>query len=118
PFRRCERRPPGSLLLRTHFTGFPRVGSCAGGRHNQEGTQIMKLTKALFAAGALSLASTSGAALAQDAGATIMGNDEAAVGTVVSNDGSNVVVDTGKHQVPLAADSFVENEGVWSVNIT
>lgn len=78
----------------------------------------MKFTKALLAAGALSLASVSGAALAQDAGVTVMGNDEAAVGTVVSNDGSNVVIDTGKHQVPLAADSFVENEGVWSVNIT
>src|SRR5690606_33353415 len=78
----------------------------------------LKFTKAIFTAGAMALASVSTAALAQDVGATIMGNDEAAVGTVVSNDGSNVVVDTGKHKVPLAASSFAEIEGVWSVNIT
>ena len=78
----------------------------------------MKFSKAIFAAGALSLACVSTAALAQDVGATIMGNNDAAVGTVVSNDGSNVVIDTGKHKVPLATASFAENEGVWSVNIT
>ena len=78
----------------------------------------MKFTKAILAAGALSLASGSGAALAQDVGATILGNDKAAVGTVVSNDGTNVVVDTGKHKVPLGTESFAQNEGVWSVNIT
>ena len=78
----------------------------------------MKFTKAILAAGALSLASGSGAALAQDVGATILGNDQAAVGTVVSNDGTNVVVDTGKHKVPLGTESFAQNEGVWSVNIT
>ena len=78
----------------------------------------MKFTNAIFTAGALSLASISTAALAQDVGATIMGNDQAAVGTVVSNDGTNVVIDTGKHKVPLATTSFAENEGVWSVNIT
>jgi hypothetical protein len=78
----------------------------------------LNFSKAIFAAGALSLASISTAALAQDVGATIMGNNDAAVGTVVSNDGSNVVIDTGKHKVPLAANSFAENEGVWSVNIT
>jgi hypothetical protein len=78
----------------------------------------LKFTHAIFAAGALSLACVSTAALAQDVGATIMGNDDTAVGTVVSNDGSNVVIDTGKHKVPLATNSFAENEGVWSVNIT
>jgi hypothetical protein len=78
----------------------------------------LNFSKAIFAAGALSLASISTAALAQDVGATIMGNNDAAVGTVVSNDGSNVIIDTGKHKVPRAANSFAENEGVWSVNIT
>ena len=72
----------------------------------------------ISATGALSLALLSTSALAQDAGATIMGNDEAAVGTVVSNDGTSVVVDTGKHKVPVAAQSFFQNEGVWSVNIS
>jgi len=78
----------------------------------------LKFTKAIFAAGALTLASGWGAALAQDVGATIMGNDQAAVGAVVSNDGTTVVVDTGKHKVPLGTDSFAQNEGVWSLNIT
>jgi hypothetical protein len=78
----------------------------------------LNFTRTVFAAGALSLAITSPAALAQDVGATIMGNDQAAVGTVVSNDGTNVVLDTGKHKVPLATESFAQNEGVWSVNIT
>ena len=78
----------------------------------------MKFTQAIFAAGALSLAIGSTAALAQDVGATIMGNDQAAVGTVVTNDGTNVIVDTGKHKVTLGTESFAQNEGVWSVNIT
>jgi hypothetical protein len=74
--------------------------------------------RTVSAAGALSLALLSTGALAQDAGATIMGNDQAAVGTVVSNDGTNVVIDTGKHKVAVGTASFAENAGVWSVNIT
>ena len=57
-------------------------------------------------------------ALAQDAGATIMGNDDAAIGTVVSNDGTTVLVDTGAHQAPLPANLIANNEGVYSVNAT
>ena len=57
-------------------------------------------------------------AAAQDAGATIMGNDDAAVGTVLSNDGTTVIVDTGTHQVPLGPEAFAEREGVWTLNTT
>jgi hypothetical protein len=111
-------RPGGSLLFRTHFHGHPRVGITCDRPPNLRGDKTLKFTKAIFTAGAMSLASVSTAALAQDVGATIMGNDEAAVGTVVSNDGTNVVLDTGKHKVPLASDSFAENAGTWSVNIS
>jgi hypothetical protein len=92
-------------------------GSRATGRR-PERDKTLNFTRTVFAAGALSLASLSTAALAQDVGATIMGNDEAAVGTVVSNDGTNVVIDTGKHKVTVGTESFAENAGVWSVNIT
>ena len=82
------------------------------------GDKTLNFTRTVFAASALSLALLSTAAPAQDVGATIMGNDEAAVGTVVSNDGTNVVIDTGKHKVTVGTESFAENAGVWSVNIT
>ncbi|MXO61381.1 hypothetical protein GRI89_17705 [Altererythrobacter salegens] len=75
----------------------------------------MNLTKTIFAAALITFPAV---ASAQDVGATVMGNDEAAVGTVVSNDGTNVVIDTGKHKVPLAAASFANNDGVYSVNIS
>ena len=58
------------------------------------------------------------AAQAQDVGVTVMGNDEAAVGTVASNDGTTVVVDTGTYQVPLPANALAEREGAWTVNIS
>ena len=57
-------------------------------------------------------------ALAQDAGATIMGNDDAAIGTVISNDGATVLVDTGTHEAPLPADLIANTDGVYSVNAT
>ncbi|RPF72354.1 hypothetical protein [Aurantiacibacter spongiae] len=55
---------------------------------------------------------------AQDAGTTIMGNDDAAVGTVLSNDGTTVVIDTGTHQVPLGTAAFAETDGTWTLNTT
>ena len=73
---------------------------------------------AQFALGAAVLAATPIAATAQDAGTTIYGNDDAAVGTVLSNDGTTAVVDTGKHQAPLPANLLAEREGKWSVNAT
>lgn len=73
-----------------------------------------------FALAAAALAGTAFAvpAVAQDVGATVMGNDDAAVGTVLSNDGITVVLDTGTHQVPLGPDAFAEREGAWTLNTT
>ncbi|WP_156167445.1 hypothetical protein [Aurantiacibacter marinus] len=71
-----------------------------------------------FAAVAAATTALAAPALAQDAGATIMGNDDAAVGAVLSNDGTTIVVDTGSHQVPLGSDAFAEREGVWTLNTT
>ena len=77
----------------------------------------MKLRN-LAAASALALAVSAAPALAQDAGVTIIGNDDAPVGTVVSNDGTTVLIDTGKNQVPLPPAAFAEREGKWTMNIT
>lgn len=81
----------------------------------------MKITKlAVFATAPLALAAFSTAASAQDAGATIMSQEETPteVGTVVSNDGTTVLVDTGKHKAPLPANLFAEREGNWTINAT
>lgn len=63
-------------------------------------------------------AATPMAANAQDAGATVFGNDDAPIGTVESNDGTTVVIDTGKHKAPLPANLLAEREGKWTVNAT
>ena len=76
----------------------------------------MKFAKlAVFAA---AIAATPIAASAQDAGTTVFGNDEAPVGTVESNDGTTVVIDTGKHKAPLPANLLAEREGKWTINAT
>lgn len=76
----------------------------------------MKFGKYLLAATALAAAPA--VVHAQDVGATITGNDDAAVGTVVSNDGTVVVVDTGTHEAPLPAEAIGGSEGAWTVNAT
>lgn len=58
------------------------------------------------------------AANAQDVGATVYGNDDAPIGTVESNDGSVVLVDTGTHKAPLPANLLAEREIGWTVNAT
>lgn len=76
----------------------------------------MKFAKYLAAAAVLAIAPA--AAQAQDVGATVMGNDGNAVGTVVANDGTNATVDTGTHQVPLPLESFGTSEAGPTLNIT
>ncbi|MEP3420361.1 MAG: hypothetical protein ABJN35_01380 [Erythrobacter sp.] len=58
------------------------------------------------------------AASAQDVGATVMGNDDAPIGTVTANEGGVVTVDTGKHSAPLPANLLAQRDGQWSVNAT
>ncbi len=67
---------------------------------------------------AVALALTPASVLAQAVGETVNGNDGSAVGTVVSNDGATIVVDTGTHRVPLPADVFATGEAGSSINTT
>lgn len=67
---------------------------------------------------ATAFAATPIAANAQDVGATVFGNDDAPIGTVESNDGSIVTVDTGTHKAPLPANLLAEREIGWTVNAT
>ncbi len=76
----------------------------------------MKFGTYIAAAAALALAPM--AAQAQDVGATVMGNDGNAIGTVLSNDGTTAVVDTGTYEVPLPVDSFGTSEAGPTLNIT
>ncbi|MFU7527818.1 hypothetical protein [Qipengyuania sp. ASV99] len=58
------------------------------------------------------------AVYAQDVGVTVLGNDDAPIGTVSANEGGIVTVDTGKHKAPLPAELLAEREGNWTVNAT
>ncbi|MXP42725.1 hypothetical protein GRI75_13850 [Altererythrobacter soli] len=86
----------------------------------------MNFTKALLAAGALSLASASGAAMAQDAaattevaaGLTIYGPEGNEVGTIESVADGVATLDTGKHKIGLPLDRFGENaEGQTTIAV-
>ena len=76
----------------------------------------MKFAKLALFATAMTIAPV--AANAQDVGATVMGNDDAPIGTVTANEGGVVTVDTGKHSAPLPANLLAEREGQWTVNAT
>jgi hypothetical protein len=76
----------------------------------------MKFANYLAAAAALAIAPA--AVQAQDVGATVMGNDDNPVGTVVSNDGTTVTVDTGTYQAPLPANAFGTSEAGPTLNLT
>jgi len=74
--------------------------------------------KTITAAVALTAAAFATPAMAQDVGATIMGNDGNPVGTITARDDTTVVLDTGAHQVPLGPDMFAQVDGNWSINTT
>lgn len=76
----------------------------------------MKTYQTIFAAAAMLAAPV--AAMAQDVGSTVTGNDANPIGTVVSNDGSTVTVDTGAHRIPLPANAFAVTESGPTLNIT
>lgn len=76
----------------------------------------MKISQTLLAAAALALVPA--AATAQDVGATVTGNDGQPVGTVLSNNGTVVMVDTGTHHVPLPINVFANGEGGPTLNTT
>ena len=75
----------------------------------------MKLAKlALFAT---AMAVTPFAASAQDAGVTVYGNQDNQIATVVSNDGTTVVVSNGTHEAALPVAAFAEREIGWTIKI-
>lgn len=57
-------------------------------------------------------------AMAQDAGVTVVGNDDAAIGTVASNEDGQVTLDVDGRAVTIGANAFVETDGVWTLNAT
>ena len=78
----------------------------------------MTFSKLTAATAAFSLVLLAGSAAAQDVGATVTGNDGNAIGTVLSNDGTTIVVDTGTHQVPLGPDAFAVSDTGPTLNTT
>jgi len=77
---------------------------------------MMKTIKLALLAGALAV--TPAAALAQDVGATIYGNDGNAVGTVTEVNEQVVVIDTGKHKAPVPVSMVFDGDKGKSVNAT
>lgn len=75
----------------------------------------MKFAKLAFLATAM--AATPFAANAQDAGVAVFGNDDQQIATVVSNDGTTVVVSNGPHQASLPPAAFAEREIGWTLNM-
>ncbi len=77
----------------------------------------MKFAK--LAVAAVALAATP--ALANDqvvAGATVTGPEGNAVGTIVSVENGQAVLDTGKHKVPLAVDMYGQGEAGPTITVT
>ncbi|MXO63493.1 hypothetical protein [Qipengyuania oceanensis] len=77
----------------------------------------MKIAKLAIAAAALAAAP----ALANDqvvAGATVTGPEGNTVGTIETVADGQVVLDTGKHKVPLAVDSFGKGETGPTITVT
>ncbi|QZD87722.1 hypothetical protein [Qipengyuania psychrotolerans] len=77
----------------------------------------MKFAK--LAVAAIALAATP--ALANDqvaAGATVTGPEGNAVGTIVSVENGQAVLDTGKHKVPLGVDMYGQGEAGPTITVT
>ncbi|ASJ90717.1 hypothetical protein [Porphyrobacter sp. CACIAM 03H1] len=76
----------------------------------------MKTLKLALLAGALAV--TPAAAMAQEVGATIYGNDGNPVGTVSEIDDQVVVIDTGKHKAAVPVSMLYDADAGKSVNAT
>jgi hypothetical protein len=77
---------------------------------------MMKTLKLALLAGALAVSPA--AAIAQDVGATIYGNDGNPIGTVAEVNEQVVVIDTGKHKAPVPVTMVFDGEKGKSVNAT
>ncbi len=81
----------------------------------------MNNAKLAFAAPFMALALSAAPALANDqvaAGATVTGPEGNAVGTIVTVENGQAVLDTGKHKVPLAVDMYGVGEAGPTVTVT
>ena len=58
------------------------------------------------------------AAMAQDVGATVYGNDGNPIGTVEAVQNGVVLIDTGKHKAPIPADLIGAGTAGPSINAT
>lgn len=77
----------------------------------------MKFAK--LAVAAVALAATPALANEQVvAGATVTGPEGNAVGTIVSVENGQAIIDTGKHKVPLALDMYGEGETGPTITVT
>lgn len=76
----------------------------------------MKFAKLALLATAMAV--TPFAANAQDVGATVYGNDGEAIGTVESNDGTNVVLAVGEYTATLPVRIFGTSEAGPTINTT
>ena len=77
----------------------------------------MKFAKLAFATVALA-ATPALAQSAVEAGATVYGPEGNEVGTIVSVENGQAVLDTGKHQVPLGVDMYGEGENGPTITVT
>jgi len=57
-------------------------------------------------------------ALAQDVGATVMGNDGNPIGTVAQTNGEAVILTVGEYQIALPANLFGTSEAGPTLNVT
>jgi preprotein translocase subunit YajC len=71
----------------------------------------MRLALTSIAAVSFALAAPAAPALAQAAGTQVVDTSGGAVGTVVRDDGSNVIIKTDKHEVALPKTSFTPDKG-------
>jgi hypothetical protein len=76
------------------------------------------MKKLAFTAAVALAAFAANPAVAQDVGATVYGNDDGAIGTVNSNDGTTVIVTVGEYQIALPANLFGTSDAGPTLNVT
>jgi len=73
---------------------------------------------ALAVSGAPALAQTAAANEQVAAGATVVGPEGNRVGTIVSVENGQTLLDTGKHKIPLGADMYGKGESGPTITVT
>ena len=73
---------------------------------------------AKFATAAAALAAAPALSAQVSVGGTAYGPEGGEVGTIVSVDGEDIVVDTGKHKVPMTGDNYYMKDGKVTLPFT